>query len=52
MGHPSRQPKRVARKKAKQKMLNRRSLCDYLDLTPYNVVGKMKFKEEFAVKYK
>lgn len=52
MGHPSRRAKRVAGKKAKQKMLTRRSLCDYLDLTPYNAVGKLKFKEEFAIKYK
>jgi hypothetical protein len=52
MGHPSRRPKRLARKEARQQMIPRRTLYDYLDLTPYNVVGKLKFKEEFSIKYK
>jgi hypothetical protein len=52
MGHPSRKPKREEKKKAREKMLSRRSVPDYLDLTPYNVVGKLKFKEGFAIKYK
>ncbi|HOL17245.1 MAG TPA: hypothetical protein PLY40_03030 [Bacillota bacterium] len=52
MGHPCRIAKRAKKKQAKEKMLSRRNLSDYLDLTPYNAVGRIKFKEEFAIKYK
>ena len=52
MGHPSRLAKRAKKKKAKEKMLPRRTLHDYLDLTPYNAVGRLKFRDEFAIKYK
>jgi len=51
MGHPDRRKQRE--KKRKEKMLNR---CFYdhqtLDLTPYNAVGRIKFGDEFAIKYK
>ncbi|MEW5785242.1 MAG: hypothetical protein AB1767_09260 [Bacillota bacterium] len=52
MGHPDRDAQRARRKKERQKMLKRRNLYDHLDLTPYNVVGKLKFPEEFCIRYK
>ena len=52
MGHPDRGPKRE-RKKQRQKMVSRRNLYDRtLDLTPYNVLGRMVKGDEFAIKYK
>ncbi len=52
MGHPDRSPKRAKIREKKEKMLTRRSYFDNLDLTPYNVVGRIKFKDEYAIKYK
>lgn len=52
MGHPDRKPKRE-RKKQRQKMVTRRNLYDRtLDLTPYNVLGRMVKSDQFAIKYK
>ena len=48
MGHPDRSAQRAKKKKERQKMLKRRNLYDVLDLTPYNVVGKLKYPEEFC----
>jgi hypothetical protein len=51
MGHPDRRKQRE--EKRKEKMLNRRSYDHQtLDLTPYNAVGRIKFGDEFAIKYK
>ncbi len=51
MGHPDRKVLRERKKQAKEKMLERRSHLDILDLTPYNAIGKLKHKG-FEIRYK
>jgi len=53
MGHPNRKALRARKKKAKKKeeMLARRSILDFLDLTPYNMVG-LHNNSRFEIRYK
>ncbi|NLY39793.1 MAG: hypothetical protein GX044_10925 [Firmicutes bacterium] len=52
MGHPDRRAQRAKKKKEREEMLKRRNFYNVLDLTPYNVVGKLKYPEEFCCRYK
>ena len=49
MGHPDR--KVLRQRKKKEKLLERKSFKNYLDLTPYNAVGKLS-KKDFEIKFK
>jgi len=44
MGHPNRRRQREKKKKQQEKIPGRKNEYNVVDLTPYNAVGRMRYK--------